>query len=248
MKYFNAAPCLCLTAFLIVGIGGCTPKPAKYKPVAAPTVTPIVITAENQKSLFPAVVGNSWVYQLEREAKAQNQATPTLSQKEITYKISKVEVQPDKSTLLALEVYQDDDIVDQQEWQIDDTGIYQLNMTKDKVAFSPKQPLVKFPVKPQEKIKWEGRGLTAFGKPGNSTVELLTSDIQTVDTGVGPISAQAFEAGGIFKTDEKRIEGATIATTWMSPGIGIVRYQQIVQVQGGSFKTTLRLKNYNLNK
>ena len=235
---------ICAFVVCVAGCGG----PTKYKPQSVPKATPVEVNLGNQKSLLPSKAGNYWVYQVEQELRRDGQPNPLMSSKLATYKISKSEELPGNVTKISFDIYRDDEIIDQQEWEISDGGIYQNSITKAHVPFEPKQLICKFPIKTDEVNTWKGQGLTPLGLPGESTMDVTTSTIQVVDTGVGPLSSQAVETKGSFVITDKKVEGKAISTLWMSPGIGIVRFQQEARARNTYVKTTLRLKNYNLIK
>jgi hypothetical protein len=233
---------LIVVGVTIFGCGKPTP-PANTKP-AVPAVQ---ISAQNQQSLFPFVEGNSWTFAIDLATEAPNKPRQSLTG-EIQYKVDKVSKSADGSTRATISVTQNGKKQDEQEWSSESTGIYQISMKASKVAFNPKQPVIRFPVKDQEDFRWEGSGITPIGRPGVMRYAFKNDGIQAnVDTDMGTMSALFMQTGGTFKSNDG-IGGQVVVNSWFSPGVGLIRYRQVIGVKGVNSSITLRLKSYNVKK
>ena len=232
---------------IVVGLAliGCgnsgSPSTAK-----APEVAQVKVTPQNQLSLFPLEVGNTWTYVMEVVAQSATAPKQSLTA-EIQYKIIKVTKDSADSAHATLAVMQDGKQQDEQEWGYDSKGLYQLSMKAAKTPFTPKQPVIKFPPKEGGTFKWEGSGLTPIGKPGTMRYAYKNDGNQNVDTEMGQMNALFMQTGGSFKATGG-IQGQLIVNSWFSPGVGLVRYRQVVYVKGANSSITLRLKSYTVKK
>jgi hypothetical protein len=227
----------------IVGCGSSGSKPTDTKR-EAPDVK---LSVQNQRSLFPLEVGNSWTYALEVVAQTANQPKQTRTA-EVQYKVTKVSKESSDSTKATLGIFQDGKLQDEQEWSCDNKGIFQISMKAAKVPYIPKQPAIRFPLKDQDEFRWEGTGLTPIGKQGSMKTAFKNDGIQkNVDTDMGPMSALFMQNGGSFKTTDG-IVGNQVVNSWFTPGVGLVRFRQVLQLKNGSSSIILRLKSYNVKK
>ena len=233
-------------AVAIVGCGKSDPASTTSNPKATPEVK---ITTQNQSSLFPFAVGNSWTFAMEVSLEAPNQPRST-GNLVVQYTVTKVT--NEGSTVKAtLDVSNNGKVQDQQVWSVDSTGIYQLS-TKvtprtEPLLFVPKQPVMRFPIKDQETFKWEGTGLTPINKKGTMKYAFKCDGNQTVDTEMGSMNSLFMQTGGSFKTDEG-VEGGLVINAWFSPGVGLVRYRQEIGTKTAKSSITMRLKSYNIKK
>lgn len=233
---------------VVVGCGG----PGTYTPTPTKKVDLVQIDSSNEKTLLPVKEGNTWTYEVEVSRQVPGMQAPETQKVELVYKIAKVVKESATADRFVFEISKDGEKTDEQEWISDETGVYQMAMTKDRISFEPKQPILKFPVKQDETFSWKGTGLTAISVKGEAELEITPQAVQMVDTGVGSMSAQLFEGIGKFSANEpktgKKVEGNTISNTWLSPGVGIVRFTQQTVIGQSQSGVTLRLKNYNLVK
>ena len=217
------------------------------KPVAKSSeVVEVKVTPQNQLSLFPLVEGNSWTYVMEVSAESVNQPKQSLKT-ELQYKVTKLTKDSADSARATLAVMQDGKQQDEQEWGYDKNGIYQISAKASKIEFSPKQPVIRFPVKDQDTFKWNGTGQTPVGKLGTMRFAYKEDGMQTVDTEMGQMSAFFVQSGGTFIVN-KGIQGQVVMNSWYTPGIGLVRFRQVIYVKGANSSITLRLKSYNVKK
>jgi hypothetical protein len=226
----------------LAGCGKSDPKQSKKAEPPAPK-----ITAQNQRSLFPFSEGNSWNYDLEivTEGKDRQKETRT---GEIQYKVSKVTKGSDDSIRATLSVKEGGKVLDEQEWSIESNGIFQYSSKSVKTPFTPKQPVIRFPVKDQDEFKWEGTGMTPIGKPGKMKYAFKNDGIQkNVDTEMGSMPGLFMQSAGTFQASDG-IAGELITNSWFSPGVGLIRYRQVIGLKGVNSAITLRLKSYNVKK
>lgn len=224
---------------------GCGKPDQKLVPKSvAQTVT---ISEQNQRSLFPFAEGNSWIYLLEIVRQSPNQPRQSTNE-EIEYKVTKVVKESDDMVRATISVIQNGKVMDVQGWSCDKNGIFQNSMKPQPVAYSPKQPVILFPAKTIGEFNWEGSGLTPIGKPGTMKYKYKNDGIQqNVDTEQGSMSALFMQTEGSFKTSDG-IDGKLIVNSWFTPGVGLIRFRQVVQVKTVTSSITLRLKSYNVKK
>jgi hypothetical protein len=231
-----ASVLLCLT-----GCGS-----SEYKPVKqAIKVKEYKLDPNNYANLFPFTEGNRWTYALESSAQVQGQPnTETVA--EFEYRVKQVIKESPTATRAILEVYRDTELREEQEWMVDATGLYQMSLGKDRRAFSPKQLVLKFPIKEGETSSWEGSGPTPLAKPGTMKYQFKVDKIQPIDTDVQgeALSGLFVENAGTFKADGQ--EGILAQNTWYVPGVGLARYKQVLKLKGVEAVLTLRLKSYTV--
>jgi hypothetical protein len=58
------------------------------------------------------------------------------------------------------------------------------------------------------------------------------------------MSGLFIESSGTFKSAKG--EGVVGNNSWFVPGVGLARFKQVVQIQGGRSSLTLRLKSYTI--
>lgn len=227
---------------LIVGCGASQPTQNQSKLPEVPTVK---ITAENQRSLFPFTEGNRWTYEVEITRQLAGQPRQVTSG-EMEYRVTKV-TNDGSFTKATISVYQDGAKKDEQDWGVDDKGIYQIAIRKDHVAYTPKQPVLRFPIKDQDEFKWDGTGLTPVGKQGHMTYAYKQDGTQNADTAMGSMNCVYMQSGGGFKHSDGSV-GQIGVNAWFAPGVGLARYRQVVAVKQGESAITLRLKSYTVKK
>lgn len=238
-----------IASFALIGCsGGSKPgtdsaKATGSSPTASKSVPPFSL--DDPKSLFPFKEGNSWVYEVQVEQQIQGQ-NPQGSTTEMEYRVTKV-INEGKVTRAIISVYQGTEKKDEQEWAVDDTGIYQLSIRTNRVAYNPRLPVVRFPLKDQDKFQWKGTGLTSISKVGQMTYNFKNDGTIDADTAMGSMKCVYMESGGSFKTNEG-IEGIVGVNAWFAPGVGMARYRQRFVLKQGSNNITLRLKSYNVKK
>jgi hypothetical protein len=225
-----------------IGCGSSAQKPSQVML----DVKEVKITPQNQRSLFPITVGNSWVYTM--EASAQSLKNPKKSMTGVLgYRVVKVLKVAPFAVRATIEVFLGGKKTDEQDWVMDDKGLFLVSTGAVKKAYSPRQPILKFPLKDQDNFKWEGTGSTPIGKPGKMTYAFKYDGMQNADTDMGQMNAAFMQSVGAFKTDGGEI-GKMGVNSWYSPGVGLVRYKQEIELKGAATSITLRLKSYNVVK
>ena len=240
MKFLPFVPAL---GILIVGCGGGTvPKPTSKTTETKNTK----ITAANQRSLFPFAEGNKWTFGMEVELELAGRSKQVIKG-ELMYKMTKVIKDSPTASRAIIEVWRDEKKQDEQEWGVDDKGIYQISMKGNRQAYSPKQPVIRFPVKDQDTFQWEGSGMTPISKPGTMKYVFKADGMQMVDTDMGTLNGLFMQSGGTFKASDGTPGGLAV-NAWFGPGIGLLRYRQLIRLKGGNTTITLRLKSYTVKK
>jgi hypothetical protein len=234
-----------LAIFTILSLAGCGKSDPKTS--AKPKVPDLKITAENQRSLFPFAVGNTWSYAIEIVSEGKDRPKETRTG-EIQYKVVRVSNDSSDSVRATLAVMQDGKQQDEQEWSCESKGIFQLSSKSSKTPYSPKQPVIRFPVKDQDEFKWEGTGITPIGKQGKMVYAFKNDGIQkNVDTEMESMPALFMQSAGTFKASDGTA-GQLVSNSWFSPGVGLIRYRQVIGLKGVNSAITLRLKSYNVKK
>ena len=200
---------------------------------------------DDPKSLFPMHEGNSWQYSIEVETQLVNRPK-SVATAEMEYRISKV-IKDGASTRAIVSVFQDGRKKDEQEWESDDKGIFMLSSKPSRIPFTPKQPIVLFPLTNSKEIKWEGNGNTPFGIQGHMNLVYKNDGVQDVDTDMGSMNAAYIQSSGPFTTKDGK-KGFVGVNSWFSPGVGLVRYRQVLATNGGQSGLTIRLKSYTVKK
>src|SRR5690606_22486714 len=135
-------------------------------------------------------VGNQWVY--EAETAAQTTQGSGNDKKDIRFKVSKSNT-VDGVTTATLDIYDGEKLLDQTEWRVDKTGVYQTKSTKLTLSYNPPQPIIKFPIETGKEFTYSGTGPVPMGKNmiGNQTLKGVILGPQEIDTASGRISAIA---------------------------------------------------------
>jgi hypothetical protein len=221
------------SSVLLAGCGGKSSGPAATS--AQPAVAPINTKPGYEKTLIPFKVGNKWTYSLEQVQVRNGQRSGGTS--EVVYQVTKLD-----GTLATLEISQDNKLIDRQVWQLNDKGLYQISISKNNIPYVPAQPIALFPIDKNKSFKWTGTGITAVGKSGNQTVQTYVRDVMEVDSPAGRFNAIPFEStfdltGGV--------KGKGTSTTYLTPGVGIVRYAQKIEADVAQATVLLKLKSKN---
>lgn len=233
---------LVVAGLVVIGCGGPdAAKPAEKKNEVKDTK----VTPENQATLFPFAEGNSWVFNVDIERQAAGQAKQ-VGNGQIEYRVKSVTKGANGETRAMLEVSQDGSKKDMQEWSMDSKGIYQVSMKAERIQFSPKQPVIRFPVKDQDVFNWQGTGLTPIGKSGKMSYAYKNDGMQVADTDMGSMNCLYIQSTGKFQTGET--VGVIATNSWFAPGVGLVRYRQAIRLKDLQSTITLRLKSYTVKK
>lgn len=238
-----ALACLVLAA-------GCGPKGDKTGGVGKPskTVEPAQVKAGEEETLFPLKVGYQWTYKVQMVRRVGDQQQTGSG--ETTFRVVKADPIPGGGTNAVLEQVDDksNKVVSRQRWIVNSKGIYQVENGMPMVAYTPMQPAVAFPVTPEAKFEWTGKGTTPAGKSGTNKVNNIVRAPQEIDTDTGPMSAIPVDSQTEFTyVDQgKTLKGRSTSTAYWVPNIGIARYRQEVAVGNAVAIQSLVLKNYVL--
>lgn len=230
--------CVALALFCIAGCGD---KQANTVPKQAPKVIATEVPAGQEMTLFPMVVGNQWIYNVE-SALQTPQGSKSATQ-EATFRISEVKPFHDGKTC-TLEVIAAGKVTEKSSWSIDSKGIYQNTAGTPPVPYNPPQPVMTFPPKKGSKFTWSGVGKRNVGANGPIKANSTILGPQEVDTDMGRMSAIAVETRATWS--DKNVEYQMASTVWWAPGVGIVRYLQVVGSKDGTSSVLLRLKSHSL--
>ena len=176
------------------------------------------------KDLFPFKEGNEWTYTSQMRLITQKTGDQVQNPLDVKFKIEKVDESGDTKTVHWV-ITIGDKIVDKQQWIQNSKGVYQLGLGYPNYqTFSEPQPIILFPVKTGTKFTWHGNGPLTNGKPGVSQVKSEILAVDNVETGEGNMSAIPVESKQEFKSAD--FSGSGIATTYIVPKIGMVRFKQ----------------------
>jgi hypothetical protein len=226
---------------LAIAVVGC--GKSEYKPVPVKDVKVEATDKVTPEQLYPLKVGNKWTYALEisREIEGKPAQTGTV---EIGYEVKSVSNPSTGVTRGVIMMSEEGKEKDEQVWEIDSTGVHQISVGKTPIAFSPKQTIVKFPLKFEDIYDYKGTGITPLGETGTMDYKFSTHEMQPVDTDSGRMSGFFIESSGTFKSP--KAEGVVGNNSWFVPGVGLARFKQVVQIKGGRSSLTLRLKSYTI--
>lgn len=220
-------------------VAGCGSSSSGYKPEPVKPVEAIAVKSVDEKTLFPIKVENQWTYTGQTVTRVNGRQANT--DFEMTFKIVKA---TPKGTGQVADIEVTTNIpnskTDYQKWEVNDKGIYQLAVGNPPVPFNPPQPIALFPLETDRNFAWKGLGMTPGGKSGTSNLSGKILAVQEVDGATERFSAVGVETKGTFTVD--KANGRVASTAFWSPGIGLVRYRQEIEVGENVAVQTLRLK------
>lgn len=245
---------LAMSVALVSALTGCGSKSGDKAYVPKPTKEPakFALAAGQEKTIFPMIVGNQWVYDVElatQDARGQQGSGKT----ELTFTVTEVK-EVNGGTEGTLDVTQVDPatnkpkVVDRQIWRIDSTGLYQVQIGLEDPAkklkikkFDPPQTVVTFPATPGQTFKWAGSAPIG-DKIGPAKLEGLLKGTINVDTEIGRLNALEVEQVQNWSTNGEDAK-MTTNSYWVA-GIGLVRmYQEVEGSSGAAGVTRLKLKS-----
>ncbi len=227
----------------VVGLAVIGCGKSEYKPVPVEEVKTEIPTKISPEQLYPLKVGNQWTYALEISRELEGKPAESGSV-EIGYEVKSVSNPSTGVTRGVIVMTEEGKPKDEQVWEIDSAGVHQISVGKTPVAYSPKQTIVSFPLKFDEIRSFKGTGITPLGENGTMDYKFSTHEPQPVDTDSGRMSGLFIESSGTFKSAKG--EGVVGNNSWFVPGVGLARFKQVVQIQGGRSSLTLRLKSYTI--
>lgn len=238
MKSYWLVPVLSVS---LVGCGKSEYVPQKPKV----EVSTVDLTTLKPEQLMPLKEGNSWTYELS-VVRAEADKPEVQGTAELTYTVKGVSNPSNGVTRATLAVTENGNPKDNQVWETDANGVYQLSVGSNPITFTPRQQIVKFPLKPDEKYKYEGTGVSPLGGSGKLSYEFAMHEMQPVDTDSGSLNGFFVESSGTFKGE--RGEGVVGNNSWFVPDVGLARFKQVIKDAKSSTAITLRLKSYNIKK
>jgi hypothetical protein len=245
MKRFSVLILICALGI----VSGC--KKQEYVPEKVTVkAKKTELDMSNPAELFPFTEGNTWTYNLEA-TRTTTQGSGS-SSAELEYRVKSVST-TGKTKKVVLETFQDGNKLDEQEWQTDDTGIYQVSIGigDKKRVFTPPQQIVKFPPTKDAEGSWTGTGPIPSGGIGPQKYRSKIGEMQEIDTDIlnERLTGLFVENFGTFEgktTDGKTVPGEIGTNSWFVPKVGLGRYKQVIAVPGGKSEITLRLKSYTV--
>jgi hypothetical protein len=245
---------LTMSITLAAALTGCGDKSSGTKYVPKPPKEPakFALAAGQEKTIFPMVVGNQWVYEVQlttQDARGQQGNGAT----ELTFTVTEVK-EVNGGTEGTLEVTQVDastkkvQVVDSQIWRVDSTGLYQVKIgiddaaKKTKVrAFSPPQTVIAFPIAEDKSFEWKGSAPIG-DKVGPASMAGMIKGTLNVDTGIGDLNALKVEQIQNWSINGEDAKMTT--TSYWAAGVGLVRmFQQVESSSGAAGMTRLNLKS-----
>lgn len=233
---------------LVVAAVGCGKEGGGYKPTPVAKVAPVTIAEGSEQDLFPLVVGNQWVYNMEFSVEATNQQ-PQQGQGDLTFRVSSVVNEPDGSKKATIDILTAGKLNERQVWRTNKKGLFQITTGQiaNQVTYTPAQPAILFPVTPGKTFTWSGSGAYPGGGKGTSNSRGVILGSREVDTDMGRMSAIAVESDQSWTTD-KGVKGRAASTIWFAPQVGIVRFRQEIAAGNVTAVQKLTLKSKSLKE
>lgn len=228
-------------ALCALGVGCRGAKTANngYVPEPPPAPEALVIPKDDEAKLMPLIEGSVWTYDIENTLLVTGRPSET-SKGVLTYRVVKVTRDGTDSKAL-LELSQDGQVLDRQDWVFRPTGIYQASGGPKRIPYDPPQPVALFPLEKATTFRWKGTGTGPDGSVGRLTTKSRVLPSQRVDSGQGTYNALPIETTTEFNT---RIKGKSTSVTYFKPGIGILRYRQEIDLGDRAAVATMRLRSY----
>ncbi|MBL8086784.1 MAG: hypothetical protein JNM85_01780 [Chthonomonas sp.] len=246
MKYKLISSGLLVAAGIIMA--GCgSGNAGEYTAKPPEKVTPFALADGQDASLFPLVVGNQWVYEVEaaaRDSRGQQNNVTT----ELTFTVTKVTDNGKGGKIGEIEVRdKDNELRDRQEWMVDSTGIYQISIGMDdpakkmtKKMFTPPQLVMPFPAKVGAVGTWKGVAPVPDGKESSELTAKIEAPVD-VDTSLGRFNAiQSVQVQTWTFAGDK---GSMKTTSFWVPKIGFVRLWQEGSGSGAASASKFILKS-----
>jgi hypothetical protein len=230
----NRTSAFLITAATTLGMAGC--GSSGYVPKKQPEVAPLAEAGLTSDILLPLKPGAAWTYRVDTVIQNRSGVQPETGVMEL--RVAKY-VKNGDVTNATLEFLRDKKVVDQQEWRIDKTGIFQISSGTPLTKFSSPVPFLIVPIVKDKITRWNGTGYTILQKVGKISSGIRHRGAEIVDTGLGKRSGVAVETLTEFTVGN--VKGNTVSTTWFEPKVGIIRLRQAVTLPTGNVTTTLSL-------
>ena len=218
-------------------LAGCAGKRgSEYVPVPPSKIEPVTVRIGEEATLFPAKVGDEWVYEIENAIQRNNRVAQ--GQGFITLKVVKVEPVGDGKRI-TMDLSSKGRVQDRQVWLLNSKGLYQVSLgLKGERTFNPPLIAIQFPVEAGKKFSWSGKS----GK-SDMAVNAVIVGAAEVDTAEKRMSAIQVDSKYTIRSG-KSIERPE-RSVWFEPGIGIVRIKETSTRTGGAAGLTLALAKHN---
>ncbi len=206
---------------LFLALAGCGAAPQAYVPTPAVKVEPVKTEVTSGESLMPMRLGSRWTYEMRTEFFQNGRAAGSKT----AVAVNRVVEANGNDYTLFLE--SDGKKLDATDWRVTPEGLYQLTTGTTRVPTVPPQPLALLPMKEGHRFSWAGKAAMPDGSVSKGTAQSEVLAEQTVDTGMGPMSAIP------VTTLIRFANGRSESTTWFRPDVGIVRYRQTTSGNNG---------------
>ena len=230
--------CLAVTVILSAGCNGGS---GSYVPKPVQSVASVTAREGLDQNYIPIAEGKQWTYTAETIKQTEARQTH-LPESEVIYKITKVE-NIAEGQQVTWEIKVGDKVTDRQIWIVTKDGIYQSVVGLKQKKFTTPQPIVLFPISEHPTFEWRGSGALPDGTLGSNIVKSRLDGTQEADTEMGRVKALAISSDLDFATTTGRGKGTSVV--WLSPGVGIVRFKQVVSQGNVMLSETLRLKSHS---
>jgi hypothetical protein len=207
-----------------------------------------ILSRAMEDSLLPLDQGNYWSYVVETNAtnlKTKQNMAGTL---ELTYLVQKAIHEKEGVDRYIIDILQNGKKQDEQEWIRQPEGIFMLSSKKERLKFSPRQPILMFPVKIEGTFEWTGEGVGPRGTPARMKYRYAYGDLQDADVEGGSMRSLFVNSLGTFYDYESKTDGTLGTNGWFRPGVGMVRYKQLSIFKGVESSLVLRLSDYRVKK
>lgn len=208
-----------------------------------PPVPVVTLEKGKEATIMPLQKGNTWTYTWEQSGMLANGQTNT-TQREIIWTVVNSKPVPG-GVRATIEVKMAGGKPDLQTWRLDNTGLYQEQVSKSKPPYRPSLPVMRFPLDANASFKWKGQGMLPIMTVGPMAVDIHMQGSQEVDTDMHRMAAIAVQSSSRFSN--KGRDGMALNTAWFRPGVGLVRLRSEVMIVGTVIGVTVfKLKSTNL--
>ena len=210
-----------LFPLIFLALAGCGAAPQGYVPTPVAKVEPVNTDVASGEALMPMRVGSRWTYEMRTE-RLQGGVSAGSQTAVAVYRVVAA-----KGNDYTLFLEADGNKLDATDWRVTPEGLYQITSGSERIPTAPPQPLALLPMKVGNKFTWEGKAAMPDGKVSRGTAEGEVLAEQTVDTGMGPMSAIPVKIRMSFPS------GKSESTSWYRPDVGMVRYRQTTTGNNG---------------
>lgn len=204
-------------------LAGCNQgQQAGYVPQEIKIVNDGTLKRGEESRIFPMQRGNQWVYDVDVTIIANGQRETR--EQQLTFRCTNEYRQGNKH-FATIEAVIDGQVNERQQWMLEDgKGLFQIAVGFPAKTYTPPLPALRFPIEPDMRFQWEGRGFVPEGQETESKVTSQVDDTEEVDTGLGRMISIPVRTTNTWAT------GVAVQTTWWAPGVGIARYRQEARI------------------